>query len=134
MNFLASPPLVVAYALAGNMTIDLYSKPIGLDKDGNQVYLKDIWPSNKEIQESIRKNLDSSMFASNYSEVFKGEDNWNTLETSTGENYNSDTSSTYVKNPPYFENISMDPLHPIPKTITADPLDALIDDLDALDL
>ncbi|MBI79443.1 MAG: hypothetical protein CMQ51_03370 [Gammaproteobacteria bacterium] len=111
MNFLASPPLVVAYALAGNMTIDLYSKPIGLDKEGNPVYLKDIWPSNKEIQESIRKNLNSSMFASSYSEVFKGEDNWNNLETSTGENYNWDASSTYVKNPPYFENISMK-IHP----------------------
>jgi aconitate hydratase len=107
MNFLASPPLVVVYALAGNMQIDLYNDSIGLDKDGNPIYLKDIWPSNKEIEESTRKNLNSSMFASNYSEVFKGEDNWNNLETSTGENYSWDASSTYVKNPPYFEDISM---------------------------
>tara|TARA_B100001250_G_scaffold414631_1_gene455020 strand:- start:18635 stop:21268 length:2634 start_codon:yes stop_codon:yes gene_type:complete len=107
MNFLASPPLVVIYALAGNMQIDLYNDSIGLDKDGNPIYLKDIWPSNKEIEESTRKNLNSSMFASNYSEVFKGEDNWNNLETSTGENYSWDASSTYVKNPPYFEDISM---------------------------
>ncbi|OUU80815.1 MAG: aconitate hydratase 1 [Gammaproteobacteria bacterium TMED78] len=107
MNFLASPPLVVAYALAGNMKIDLYKEPIGYDKNKNAVFLKDIWPTSKEINDSIKNNLNASMFSKSYSEVFKGEDNWNNLETSTGENYSWDSESTYVKNPPYFENISM---------------------------
>ena len=108
MNFLASPPLVVAYALAGNLNVDLYNDSLGTDADGNPVYLKDIWPSQKEIQEAIAQSIDSDMFKSSYAGVFKGDENWNSLDVPTGEIYEWDPSSTYVKNPPYFEGMSLD--------------------------
>ncbi len=106
MNFLASPPLVVAYALAGNMDVNLFDDPLGEDPDGNPVYLKDIWPSQAEIQATIAKNIDSDMFKSSYESVFAGDANWNKLKVSGGEIYAWDEASTYVKNPPYFEGMT----------------------------
>ena len=108
MNFLASPPLVVAYALAGNLNVDLYKDPLGNDKDGNPVYLKDIWPSQTEIHEAIASNIDSDMFKSSYDSVFAGDANWNGLDVPQGEIYTWDPDSTYVKNPPYFEGMTLD--------------------------
>ena len=108
MNFLASPPLVVAYALAGNMHVDLLEDSLGTDANGKPVYLKDIWPSQQEIQEAITRCIDSNMFKSSYAGVFKGDENWNGLDVPAGEIYAWDESSTYVKNPPYFEGMSLD--------------------------
>ena len=109
MNFLASPPLVVAYALAGNMDVDLFTDSLGDDQDGNPVYLKDIWPTQAEVQEAVSQNIDSSMFASSYSSVFEGDANWKGIDSPTGEIYSWDSASTYVKNPPYFEGMTKDP-------------------------
>jgi aconitate hydratase len=109
MNFLASPPLVVAYALAGNMEHNLLSEPLGDDADGQPVYLKDIWPRQKEIQEFIAGNIDSGMFRSSYASVFAGDEHWNGLEVTGGQIYAWDDDSTYVKNPPYFEGMTLDP-------------------------
>ena len=109
MNFLASPPLVVAYALAGNMNVDLYSDPLGNDSDGNPVFMKDIWPSQKEIQDAILASVDSEMFRSSYAGVFAGDENWNALDVPAGEIYSWAEDSTYVKNPPYFENMGLAP-------------------------
>ncbi len=107
MNYLASPPLVVAYALAGNMDVNLHSDPLGDDAKGNPVYLRDIWPDPEEIQEAIAKNIDSGMFKSSYDSVFAGDKNWNSLDVPGGEIYTWDADSTYVKNPPYFEGMSL---------------------------
>ena len=109
MNFLASPPLVVAYALAGNMHVDLYNDPLGDDQDGNPVYLRDIWPSSHEIQDLISTSIDARMFASSYAGVFDGDENWNGLDVASGETYTWEESSTYVKNPPYFEGMALKP-------------------------
>jgi aconitate hydratase len=109
MNFLASPPLVVGYALAGSMDINLASDALGEDSDGNPVYLSEIWPSPQEIQAMITQNIDAGMFESNYGTVFGGDDNWNNLEVPTGERYAWDPASTYVKHPPFFEGISPEP-------------------------
>ena len=106
MNFLASPPLVVAYALAGTVELDLIKSPIGRDGDGNEVYLKDIWPSQKEIQDAIAASLDAGMFKSSYGNVFDGDARWQGLEVPTGDRFAWDDASTYVQNPPYFEGIS----------------------------
>ena len=106
MNFLASPPLVVAYALAGTVELDLIKSPIGRDGDGNEVYLKDIWPSQKEIQDAIVASLDAGMFKSSYGNVFDGDARWQGLEVPTGDRFAWDDASTYVQNPPYFEGIS----------------------------
>ncbi|MGB7430864.1 MAG: aconitate hydratase AcnA [Ahrensia sp.] len=105
-NYLASPPLVVAYALAGTVKIDLTSEPIGQDKDGNDVFLKDIWPSNKEIQEFIQKHVTRELFESKYADVFKGDENWQGVNAPQGETYAWDDDSTYVQNPPYFVGMS----------------------------
>ena len=107
MNYLASPPLVVAYALAGRMDINLRNDPLGDDEDGNPVYLKDIWPDQKEVHEAIAQNIDSGMFKSSYDSVFAGDKNWNSLDVTGGEIYSWDADSTYVKNPPYFEGMSL---------------------------
>jgi len=107
MNYLASPPLVVAYALAGKMDVNLPSDPLGDDANGNPVYLRDIWPDSKEIQEAIAQNIDSGMFKSSYDSVFAGDKNWNSLDVPGGEIYAWDADSTYVKNPPYFEGMSL---------------------------
>ncbi len=109
MNFLASPPLVVAYALAGNLDVNLFEDPLGEDTDGNPVFMKDIWPSQQEIMDFVGANIDSNMFKSSYDSVFDGDANWNGLDVPTGEIYTWDADSTYVKNPPYFEGMSADP-------------------------
>ena len=109
MNFLASPPLVVAYSIAGNMDVDLYKDSLGDDHDGNPVYLKDIWPSDAEVQDAISSNIDSSMFKSNYDSVFEGDANWKNIDSPEGEIYTWDETSTYIKNPPYFEGMSKEP-------------------------
>ena len=105
-NFLASPPLVVAYALAGNMNVDLYKDSLGQDQDGNDVFLKDIWPSQQEIYDVVGANIDSEMFESSYGTVFEGDDNWKRIESPTGDIYQWEPDSTYVRNPPYFEGMS----------------------------
>ena len=108
-NYLASPPLVVAYALAGRMNIDLYNEPIGTGKDGHPVYLRDIWPSQAEVAEAIRTSVRSEMFRKRYAEVFKGDERWRNLETPTGELFQWDSWSTYIKNPPYFDSLTLTP-------------------------
>ena len=114
MNFLASPPLVVAYALAGSLDVNLMSDALGTGTDGSPVYLRDIWPSQKEIYE-LMSQIDSGMFKSSYEGVFAGDANWNNLDVPTGENYSWDEASTYVKHPPYFEGMTLDtePVKPI---------------------
>jgi aconitase A len=107
MNFLASPPLVVAYALAGTLDIDLTREPLGTGKDGKPVYLADIWPSDAEIQELATRSIDSQMFRQSYASVFKGDENWANISVPTGQRYTWDEKSTYVKNPPYFEGMTM---------------------------
>jgi aconitate hydratase len=107
MNFLASPPLVVAYALAGTVDIDLTREPLGTDKDGKPVHLADVWPSDTEIQELAARSIDSQMFRHSYASVFKGDENWANISVPTGQRYAWDEKSTYVKNPPYFEGMTM---------------------------
>ena len=109
MNFLASPPLVVAYALAGTLDIDLTREPLGTDKDGKPVYLADIWPSDAEIQELATRSIDSQMFRKSYASVFEGDENWANIKVPTGQRYTWDAQSTYVKHPPYFEGMTMQP-------------------------
>ena len=109
MNFLASPPLVVAYALAGTMNIDLYNDALGQDQSGNDVFLKDIWPSAKEVQDAINATIDTDMFADSYANVFKGDDRWASLDVPASKLYAWDDHSTYVKNPPYFVGMSREP-------------------------
>ena len=108
-NYLASPPLVVAYALAGDMDFDLYKDSFGKDKDGNDVYLKDIWPSNKEIEDTLKSSLNAEMFVKRYSNVSEGPKQWQQISTEKSDIYNWDEGSTYVKKPPFFENLSDDP-------------------------
>jgi aconitate hydratase len=109
MNFLASPPLVVAYALAGTVDIDLTSEPLGTGADGKPVYLADIWPSDMEVQETLRRSIDSQMFRHSYASVFQGDANWASIKVPAGKLYSWDAKSTYVKNPPYFEGMTMTP-------------------------
>ena len=101
-NYLASPPLVVAYALAGSVQKDLTTEPLGEDSEGNPVYLKDIWPSSTEIQEFIMKYVTRELYASKYADVFKGDANWQDVKIPEGKTYAWDDDSTYVQNPPYF--------------------------------
>src|SRR5699024_5658366 len=108
MNFLASPPLVVAYALAGTIDTDLTKNPLGQDTDGNDVYLKDIWASQAEIYDTIGRSLNSDMFVASYGDVFAGDERWQGLDVPEGEIYEWDESSTYVQNPPYFEGMTID--------------------------
>ncbi len=110
MNFLASPPLVVAYALAGNLDVNLLNDPLGEDAGGSPVYLRDIWPGQKEIQEVVGANINSAMFASSYASVFEGDENWKNIDTPEGAIYTWDDASTYVKNPPYFEGMTLNPV------------------------
>jgi len=109
MNFLGSPPLVVAYALAGNMNVDLYNDSLGDDQDGQPVYLRDIWPTSAEIHDFVSRNVTAEMFRRSYSGVFEGDENWNGLSVSAGETYAWDETSTYVKNPPYFDGMTLQP-------------------------
>jgi aconitate hydratase len=101
-NYLASPPLVVAHALAGTVTKDLTKEPLGEDQNGNPVFLRDIWPSSKEIQEFIAKNVTRKIFSEKYADVFKGDANWQAVQVPAGQTYAWDDNSTYVQNPPYF--------------------------------
>jgi aconitate hydratase len=105
-NFLASPPLVVAYALAGNMNVDLFNDPLGQDQDGNDVFMKDIWPSQQEIQEVVGASIDSAMFQASYGKVFDGDANWQKVDSPSGDIYQWQPDSTYVRNPPYFDGMT----------------------------
>jgi aconitate hydratase len=111
MNYLASPPLCVAYALAGTMDIDLYDEPLGEDKDGEPVYLKDIWPETHEVARTVQEAVQSDMFRKSYSEVFDGDERWNSLKVPEGESFAWDEDSTYVRQPPYFTDM---PIEPVP--------------------
>ncbi|MEM8652408.1 MAG: aconitate hydratase AcnA [Pseudomonadota bacterium] len=116
-NYLASPPLVVAYATAGSMHIDITKEPIGQDESGNDVYLKDIWPSSTEIADLIRTSINEDMFHTRYGNAFKGDAGWQEIEVSGGETYDWSSQSTYVQNPPYFEGMTME----------AEPIQDIID-------
>ena len=109
MNFLASPPLVVAYALAGSLDVDLATEPLATGSDGKPVYLKDIWPTPAEIQAVIARSVDSAMFKKSYAGVFKGDELWNAIQIPQGKIYSWDAASTYVKNPPYFVGMDKSP-------------------------
>ncbi|MGQ3675088.1 aconitate hydratase AcnA [Xanthobacter sp. TB0139] len=108
-NYLASPPLVVAYAIAGSLQIDLTTEPLGTDTEGKPVYLKDIWPSNKEVAQFIRENVTKKMFQEKYSDVFKGDAHWQAITVPSGQTYAWDDNSTYVRNPPYFVGMGKTP-------------------------
>mgnify|MGYP001427913518 FL=1 len=108
-NYLASPPLVVAYALAGHMEVDLYKDALGKDKDGNDIYLKDIWPSNKEIEDTLKQSLNAEMFIERYSNVSEGPSQWQKIKTEESSIYSWDEGSTYVKKPPFFDNLPDQP-------------------------
>ena len=109
MNFLASPPLVVAYALAGTTLIDFETDPLGSDPDGRPVYLRDLWPSQKDIQEAIAASIGSDMFRARYADVYRGDERWQGMEISASEGYEWSDDSTYVRNPPYFEGMTAEP-------------------------
>jgi len=104
-NYLASPPLVVAYALAGRVDIDLQTEPIGSDQNGQGVYLKDIWPTSEEVQAAVKKSVRAEMFQKQYSEVFQGDERWNSVKVPTGDQYDWSEKSTYIRKPPYFETM-----------------------------
>ncbi len=108
-NYLASPPLVVAYAIAGHMEVDLYKDALGEDQDGKEVYLKDIWPSNKEIEDTLKKSLNAEMFIQRYSNVSEGPAQWQKIKTDKSSIYNWDEGSTYVKKPPFFDSLTDEP-------------------------
>ncbi|MFF3180714.1 MULTISPECIES: aconitate hydratase AcnA [Rhodococcus] len=109
MNYLASPPLVIAYALAGTMDFDFETDALGKDKDGNDVFLKDIWPSAQEIDDTIKSAINQDMFRKSYADVFKGDERWQNLETPEGDTFAWDEDSTYVRKAPYFEGMTMEP-------------------------
>ncbi|WGX99816.1 aconitate hydratase [Nocardioides sp. QY071] len=109
MNYLASPPLVVAYALAGSMDVDLFNDALGQDADGNDVFLKDIWPSPAEVEETIAGAINSEMFAESYADVFKGDERWRSLPTPEGNTFTWDEASTYVRKAPYFDGMPDEP-------------------------
>ena len=109
MNYLASPPLVIAYALAGTMDFDFENQPLGVDPEGHDIYLKDIWPSAGEVQDTIDRSIDRDMFDTQYRSVFEGDERWRSLPTPTGNVFDWDEASTYVRKPPYFEGMAKDP-------------------------
>ncbi|MFV8402071.1 aconitate hydratase AcnA [Dermabacter hominis] len=108
MNYLASPPLVIAYALAGTMDFDFDTDPLGRDADGNEVFLRDIWPSPTEVERTIAENITQEMFENDYSDVFAGDERWRGLDTPDGDTFEWSEDSTYVRKPPYFEGMSME--------------------------
>ncbi|MCF6325947.1 MAG: aconitate hydratase AcnA [Devosiaceae bacterium] len=108
-NYLASPPLVVAYALLGKMSADITTEPLGTDKDGEPVYLKDLWPTNAQISEIVRETITPEMFKSRYGDVFKGDDKWQGIKVTGGQTYDWNPGSTYVQLPPYFDGLQMQP-------------------------
>jgi aconitate hydratase len=109
MNYLASPPLVIAYALAGTMDFDFESQPLGRTEDGAPVFLRDIWPSPEEVQATIDSSIDRRMFTEDYSDVFAGDERWTSLPTPVGDTFGWDDASTYVRKPPYFEGMGAKP-------------------------
>ncbi len=109
MNYLASPPLVVAYALAGTMDIDLVNDSLGTDEQGRPVYLKDIWPTEAEIDEIVASSIGAEMFTDSYADVFAGDEQWQSLPTPEGQVFEWDPDSTYVRKPPYFDGMPADP-------------------------
>jgi aconitate hydratase len=111
-NYLASPPLVVAYALAGSVYLNLETEPLGRGSDGKDVFLRDIWPTNAEVEETVRQAVTPQMFASRYADVFKGDEHWQGIKVGAGRTYGWDAKSTYVQNPPYFAGMSMTPTPP----------------------
>ena len=127
-NFLASPPLVVAYALKGTVTTDMVETPIGRGSDGTDVYLKDIWPSNEEVQSVMTANIDAGMFASRYGNVYAGDAKWQGIEVTGSDTYAWPASSTYIANPPYFDGMTMTPA-PVTDIIDAKPLAILGDSI-----
>ncbi|WP_340148860.1 aconitate hydratase AcnA [uncultured Sneathiella sp.] len=108
-NYLASPPLVVAYAIAGSLHVDITKDSLGTDKDGNPVYLKDIWPSNAEVQKTVKEAVARDMFEHQYADVFSGDATWQSIKTAEGQTYSWDVTSTYVQHPPYFEGMQKEP-------------------------
>ena len=108
-NYLASPPLVVAYAIAGSMRIDLYKDSLGKDNNGQDIYLKDIWPTNKEIEDTLKDSLNPEMFVNRYSNISEGPEQWQKIKVDTGSIYKWEENSTYVKKPPFFENLTDEP-------------------------
>ena len=108
-NYLASPPLVVAYAIAGQMNTDLTSEPLGTDRDGRQVYLRDIWPTEREIQQAMLASVRTEMFKQQYAGVFDGDARWQSLAVPTGDRFQWDESSTYIRNPPFFDGVALEP-------------------------
>ena len=127
-NYLASPPLVVAYALAGTMRKDLTTEPIGTGSDGQPVYLRDIWPTNQEIAEVVRTVITPKMFLGRYSDVFKGDEHWQAIAVEGGETYKWNPSSTYVQNPPYFDDLTMEP-KPVTDIVGARTLALFLDSI-----
>jgi aconitate hydratase len=109
MNFLASPPLVIAYALAGTTNIDLTTEALGNDLDGNPVYLKDIWPSQQQVSDTLASSIDAEMFQDSYNTIFDGDSHWQSLDVTATDLYEWKAESTYVKNPPYFTGMTMQP-------------------------
>ena len=109
MNYLASPPLVVAYAIAGRMDVDIVNEPLGNDTDGNPVYLRDIWPAAEEIEQVVRDSIQPDMFLQRYADVFAGDERWTSLETPSGATFAWDADSTYVRKPPYFDGMPREP-------------------------
>jgi len=127
-NYLASPPLVVAYALAGSMQIDLNRAPLGIDKAGKKVFLKDIWPSNREIATFVRKNITKQMFTKKYGDVFKGDALWRKISVKGALTYGWDSKSTYVQNPPYFVGMGRSPA-PVTDIVDARVLGLFLDSI-----
>jgi len=127
-NYLASPPLVVSYAIAGSMTVDLAKEPLGVDQKGRKVFLKDIWPSNKEIGDFVAKNITRQMFTKKYADVFKGDSNWRKISVKGGVTYDWDKKSTYVQNPPYFVDMGRHP-KPLEDIVEARVLALLLDSI-----
>jgi aconitate hydratase len=108
-NYLASPPLVVAYALAGRMTVDLTTEPLGHDREGAPVYLRDLWPTEREIQETMVRAVNADMFRTQYADVFAGDEQWRSLPVPTGDRFAWEPASTYIRNPPFFEDVTLQP-------------------------
>ena len=127
-NYLASPPLVVSYAIAGSMNVDVARDPLGVDQKGKKVFLKDIWPSNKEIGDFVAKNVTKQMFTKKYADVFKGDANWRKISVKGGMTYDWDKKSTYVQNPPYFVHMGRHP-KPLEDIVDARVLALLLDSI-----
>ena len=105
MNYLASPPLVIAYALAGTMDFDFETEPLGRDTDGNEVFLRDLWPAPADVERTIAESINKEMFTSDYADVFAGDERWQSLPTPEGDTFAWDPDSTYVRKPPYFDGM-----------------------------